>query len=79
MIEDKWWKYVAGGETIMNQISNKPTKRQLSLIQDIEDEFGERFTGATKKEASNYIDKWLKYARQDINRSINWDTESRFG
>lgn len=63
----------------MNQISSKPTKRQLSLIQDIEDEFGERFTGATKKEASNYIDKWLKYARQDINRSINWDAESRFG
>ena len=63
----------------MNQISNKPTKKQLSLIQDIEAEFGEKFTGATKTEASNYIDKWLKYARQDINRSINWDAESRFG
>lgn len=63
----------------MNQISNKPTKRQLSLIQDIEAEFGEKFTGTTKKEASDYIDKWLEYARQDINRSINWDAESRFG
>lgn len=79
MIEDKWWKYVAGGGTIVNQISNKPTKRQLSLIQDIEAEFGEKFTGATKKEASNYIDKWLNYARQDIDRNINWDAESRFG
>ena len=49
------------------------------MIKDLEDEFGEKFTGTTKGEASDYIDKWLKIAREDIDRNVNWDAESRFG
>lgn len=63
----------------MSWKNDKPTCRQLKLIKDIEAEFGEQFTGTTKGEAADYIDKWLKTAKQDINRSINWDAESRFG
>ena len=63
----------------MNWRSDKPTYKQLNLIKDIEDEFGERFNGTTKGEATDYIDKWLKVARQDIDRSVNWDAESLFG
>lgn len=63
----------------MNWRSDKPTYKQLNLIKDIEDEFGEQFTGTTKGEAADYIDKWLQVARQDIDRSVNWDAESRFG
>lgn len=63
----------------MRRQNDLPTYKQKALIKDLENEFGEKFTGATKKEASNYIDKWLKYARQDIDRNINWDAESRFG
>ena len=63
----------------MSWKNDKPTCRQLKLIKDIEAEFGEPFTGTTKGEATEYIDMWLKTAKQDINRSINWDAESRFG
>lgn len=63
----------------MNWRSDKPTYKQLNLIKDIEDEFGEMFNGTTKGEAADYIDKWLKVARRDIDRCINWDAESRFG
>lgn len=63
----------------MNWRSDKPTYKQLNLIKDIEDEFGERFNGTTKGEAADYIDKWLKVAMQDIDRSVNWDAESMFG
>lgn len=63
----------------MSWKNDKPTCRQLKLIKDIEAEFGEQFTGTTKGEAADYIDMWLKTAKQDINRSINWDAESRFG
>jgi len=63
----------------MNWRSDTPTYKQLNLIKDIEDEFGERFTGTTKGEAADYIDKWLKTAKQDVDRSVNWDAESRFG
>lgn len=63
----------------MSWKNNKPTCRQLKLIKAIEAEFGEQFTGTTKGEAAEYIEKWLEVAKQDINRSINWDAESRFG
>ena len=63
----------------MNWRSDKPTYKQLNLIKDIEDEFGEKFTGTTKGETADYIDKWLKTAKQDVDRSVNWDAESRFG
>jgi len=63
----------------MSWKNDRPTCRQLKLIKDIEAEFGEQFTGTTKGEAADYIDKWLKTAKQDIDRSINWDAESRFG
>ena len=63
----------------MNWRNDKPTYKQLHLIKDIEAEFGEKFTGTTKGEATDYIDKWLKTARQDIDKFINWDAESRFG
>lgn len=63
----------------MSWQNDKPTYKQLNLIKDLEDEFGEKFTGTTKKDAADYIDKWLKIARQDIDHSINWDSESRFG
>lgn len=36
---------------------NKPTEKQLQFIEFIESETGIRFTGATKAEASEYIDK----------------------
>lgn len=58
---------------------DKATYKQLNMIKDLEDEFGEQFTGTTKGEAADYIDKWLQVARQDIDRSVNWDAESRFG
>ena len=63
----------------MSWKNDRPTCRQLKLIKDIEAEFGEQFTGTTKGEAADYIDMWLKTAKQDINRCINWDAESRFG
>lgn len=63
----------------MSWKNDRPTCRQLKLIKDIEAEFGEQFTGTTKGEAADYIDKWLKTAKQDIDRSINWNAESRFG
>ena len=62
-----------------NWKNEKPTYRQLNLIKDIENEFGVEFTGKTKGEAAEYIDKWLTIAHNDIDRSINWDAESRFG
>lgn len=55
------------------------TEKQLAFIKNIEAEFGEKFTGTTKGEASVYIDKWMKIANADIDRNINWDAESRFG
>ena len=63
----------------MSWKNDRPTCRQLKLIKDIEAEFGEQFTGTTTGEAADYIDMWLKTAKQDINRSINSDAEFRFG
>lgn len=36
---------------------DKPTEKQLSFIHDIEEFVDERFTGRTKREASEYIDR----------------------
>lgn len=66
-------------KTIKNWKTDKPTYKQLNFIKELEDEFGEKFVGTTKKEASDYISKWVKIINQDINRTINWDAESRFG
>ena len=67
-------------KTIKNWKTDKPTYKQLNFIKELEDEFGEKFTGTTKGEASNYIDKWIKIIeKESVDRFINWDTESRFG
>ena len=46
------------------------TEKQKSLISDMM-EFSAyplpRFTGSTKGEASDYIDKWAKLAHEDVN------------
>ena len=73
-----------GGEIILDYSIHDALEAGFNKIvfiirKDIEAEFGEQFTGTTKGEAADYIDKWLKTARQDIDRSINWDAESRFG
>ena len=57
----------------------KPTYKQLNMIKDLEDDFGEKFNGITKGEASDYIDKWLKVAHEDVNRNYNWENECRNG
>ena len=36
---------------------NKPTERQIKYIKAIQEFVGEEFTGTTKNEASNYIDR----------------------
>lgn len=64
----------------MNWRSDEATHKQLNLIKELEAEFGEKFTGTTKGEASDYIDKWMKVIdKESIDRFINWDAESRFG
>lgn len=63
----------------MSWKDDKPTYKQLNLIKDLEDEFGEKFVGTTKGEASAYIDKWLKVAKEDVDRNYNWDNECRNG
>ena len=64
----------------MNWRNDKPTCKQLNLIKKLEDEFGEKFTGTTKGEASDYINKWTKVIeKESVDRFINWDAESRFG
>lgn len=49
---------------------NKPTKKQLDYIRDMQ-EFSAyplpKFTGETKQEASEYIDKWRRLAHEDVN------------
>lgn len=66
-------------KTIKNWKTDKPTYKQLNFIKELEDEFGEEFIGTTKGEAYEYINKWVKILNQDINRTFNWDAESRFG
>ena len=59
----------------MKSQDNTPTYKQLNLIKELEAEFGEKFTGTTKKDASVYIDKWLTIARNDV-ENYNWYNES---
>ena len=61
-----------------NWKNEKPTVKQLEYIQFIENQYGIKFTGTTKGEASNFIDKAYKQFRLDL-ENINWDVESRFG
>jgi hypothetical protein len=64
----------------MDWRTDKPTLKQVNLIKELEDEFGEKFTGTTKGEASDYIDKWMKVVEEEsVDRFVNWDAESRFG
>ena len=63
----------------MSWRDDKPTYKQLNMIKDLQDEFGEEFNGTTKGEASDYIDKWMKVIKEDVDRNYNWDAESRFG
>ena len=60
----------------MNWRNDKPTCKQLNLIKKLEDEFGEKFTGTTKGEASDYIDKWMKVVEEEsVERFVDWDAE----
>lgn len=49
---------------------DKPTEKQLQYIADMQ-EFScyplPKFDGKTKKEASEYIEKWHKLAHEDVN------------
>ena len=63
----------------MSWKDDKPTYKQLNLIKDLEDEFGEKFVGITKGEASVYIDKWLKVAKEDVDWNYDWQNECRNG
>ena len=58
---------------------DKPTYKQLNLIKDLEDDYGVKFNGTPKGEASAYIDKWLKVAKKDVDRSYDWQNECRNG
>ena len=49
-----------GEYRVLNQVE-KPTKKQLNFIKVIEEEWGQNpFTGATKKEATQYISEAVK-------------------
>lgn len=48
-------------DTRMSWRDDKPTYKQLNFIKELEDEYGEEFTGTTKGEAADYISKWKKY------------------
>lgn len=48
-------------DTRMSWRDDKPTYKQLNFIKELEDEYGEAFTGTTKGEAADYISKWKKY------------------
>lgn len=41
----------------ITSVEDKPTEKQLSFIHNIEEFVDERFTGRTKREASEYIDR----------------------
>ena len=45
----------------MSWRNDRPTYKQLNFIKELEDEYGEKFTGTTKGEAADYISKWLKH------------------
>lgn len=49
-----------------------PTKKQMDLIKKIEEELGVRFEGVSRKDASDFIDKYI----DDYMFSVNffaWD------
>lgn len=48
-------------DTRMSWRNDRPTYKQLNFIKELEDEYGEKFTGTTKGEAADYISKWIKY------------------
>lgn len=57
MINLEYVKTLAENELLEITSDNKPTEKQLSFIHDIEEFVEERFTGRTKREASEYIDR----------------------
>ena len=48
-------------DTRMSWRNDRPTYKQLNFIKELEDEYGEEFTGTTKGEAADYISKRKKY------------------
>ena len=50
----------------MNWRSDKPTYKQLNYIKFLEDDYGVKFVGTTKGEASEFIDKCYKDFRIDL-------------
>ena len=57
---------------MMNWRSDKPTYKQLNYIKFLEDDYGVKFVGTTKGEASEFIDKCYKYFRIDL-RNEEWN------
>ena len=51
---------VKTGDVKMNWRNDKPTYKQLNFIKELEDEFGCKFVGTTKGEATDFISKWAK-------------------
>ena len=62
----------------MSWRNDKPTYKQLNHIKFLEDDYGVKFTGTTKGEASDFIDKCHKEYQIEL-RNYNWDNECRNG
>lgn len=61
------------GETYrMSWKDDKPTYKQLNYIKFLEDDYGVKFNGNTKGEASDFIDKCYKDFRIDL-RNEEWN------
>lgn len=53
-----------------NMMAQMATKKQLDFIKDIEEFVDEKFTGKTKKEASDYIGRNIEIYK--LNSASNW-------
>lgn len=53
-----------------NMIAQMATKKRLDFIKDIEEFVNEKFTGKTKKEASDYIGRNIEMYK--LNSASNW-------
>ena len=56
----------------MSWKDDKPTYKQLNYIKFLEDDYGVKFNGTTKGEASDFIDKCYKDFRIDL-RNEEWN------
>lgn len=59
-------------DELMGWKNLQPTYKQLNLIKEVEDDFGVKFTGQTRGEASEFIDKYMKQLKEE-NRKIRHD------